>query len=89
MLYETGGYLSVQGHKRRLDAGPGETLCYLLAPGGTSGLEFVNRRSSVRIWPLALSDSGLVANLQLFLNLNDILEEVTKHGQMDLVNGLS
>ena len=37
----------------------------------------------------ALSDSGLVANLQLFLNLNDILEEVTKHGQMDLVNGLS
>lgn len=38
---------------------------------------------------MVVSDSGLVANLQLFLNLNDILEEVTKHGQMDLVNGLS
>jgi len=38
---------------------------------------------------VVVSDSGLVANLQLFLNLNDILEEVTKHGQMDLVNGLS
>lgn len=37
----------------------------------------------------ALSDSGLVANLQLFLNPNNILEEVTKHGQMDLVDGLS
>ena len=41
------------------------SLCYLLTLGGTSGSEFVNRRSSVRIRPLAVSESVSSADIIL------------------------